>query len=213
LSGWGLIEGKRRDKTVSKKALNIPNILTLFRIFLVPFVVVVLLTKFQFEKWFYLNRETIAVLLIILASLTDIFDGYLARKRKEVTTLGQLLDPIADKLLVASVLISLVDMQLAPAYLVVIIIAREFAATGIRMVAAINQVAIPAGRLGKIKMVTEVIAMCLIIWGNQKEWEIMLDLGKIILYLVALVALVSLIQYIWIFLKKVDLFKENPPLQ
>jgi len=208
-----LIEGKRRDKTVSKKALNIPNILTLFRIFLVPFVVVVLLTKFQFEKWFYLNRETIAVLLIILASLTDIFDGYLARKRKEVTTLGQLLDPIADKLLVASVLISLVDMQLAPAYLVVIIIAREFAATGIRMVAAINQVAIPAGRLGKIKMVTEVIAMCLIIWGNQKEWEIMLDLGKIILYLVALVALVSLIQYIWIFLKKVDLFKENPPLQ
>lgn len=208
-----MIEGKRRDKTVSKKALNIPNILTLFRIFLVPFVVVVLLTKFQFEKWFYLNRETIAVLLIILASLTDIFDGYLARKRKEVTTLGQLLDPIADKLLVASVLISLVDMQLAPAYLVVIIIAREFAATGIRMVAAINQVAIPAGRLGKIKMVTEVIAMCLIIWGNQKEWEIMLDLGKIILYLVALVALVSLIQYIWIFLKKVDLFKENPPLQ
>jgi len=198
---------------VNKKALNIPNILTLFRIFLVPFIVVVLLTKFQFEKWFYLNRETIAVLLIILASLTDIFDGYLARKRKEVTTLGQLLDPIADKLLVASVLISLVDMQLAPAYLVVIIIAREFAATGIRMVAAINQVAIPAGRLGKIKMVTEVIAMCLIIWGNQKEWEIMLDLGKIILYLVALVALVSLIQYIWIFLKKVDLFKENPPLQ
>lgn len=193
--------------------LNIPNILTLFRIFLVPFIVVVLLTKFQFEKWFYLNRETIAVLLIILASITDILDGYLARKRKEITTLGQLLDPIADKLLVSSVLISLVDMQLAPAYLVVIIIAREFAATGIRMVAAINQVSIPAGKLGKIKMVTEVIAMCLIIWGNQKEWEIMLDTGKIILYLVAVVALVSLVEYIWIFLKKVDLFKENPPKQ
>jgi len=198
---------------VNKKVLNIPNILTLFRIFLVPFIVVVLLTKFQFEKWFYLNRETIAVLLIILASITDILDGYLARKRKEITTLGQLLDPIADKLLVSSVLISLVDMQLAPAYLVVIIIAREFAVTGIRMVAAINQVAIPAGKLGKIKMVTEVIAMCLIIWGNQKEWEIVLDTGKIILYLVAVVALVSLVEYIWIFLKKVDLFKENPPKQ
>ncbi|MFB3850408.1 MAG: CDP-diacylglycerol--glycerol-3-phosphate 3-phosphatidyltransferase [Acidobacteriota bacterium] len=198
---------------MNKKVLNIPNILTLFRIFLVPFIVVVLLTKFQFEKWFYLNRETIAVLLIILASITDILDGYLARKRKEITTLGQLLDPIADKLLVSSVLISLVDMQLAPAYLVVIIIAREFAVTGIRMVAAINQVAIPAGKLGKIKMVTEVIAMCLIIWGNQKEWEIVLDTGKIILYLVAVVALVSLVEYIWIFLKKVDLFKENPPKQ
>lgn len=198
---------------MNKKVLNIPNILTLFRIFLVPFIVVVLLTKFQFEKWFYLNRETIAVLLIILASITDILDGYLARKRKEITTLGQLLDPIADKLLVSSVLISLVDMQLAPAYLVVIIIAREFAVTGIRMVAAINQVTIPAGKLGKIKMVTEVIAMCLIIWGNQKEWEIVLDTGKIILYLVAVVALVSLVEYIWIFLKKVDLFKENPPKQ
>ncbi|MCX7830198.1 MAG: CDP-diacylglycerol--glycerol-3-phosphate 3-phosphatidyltransferase [Acidobacteria bacterium] len=194
-----------------KNTFNVPNILTLFRIFLVPFIVVVLLTKFQFEKWFYLNRETIAVLLIILASVTDILDGYLARKRKEVTTLGQLLDPIADKILVSSVLISLVDLQLAPAYLVVIIIAREFAVTGIRMVAAINNVAIPAGKLGKVKMVTEVLAMCFIIWGNQKDWEIMLDAGKVILYLVAVVALISLLEYLWIFLKKVDLFKGNPP--
>lgn len=196
-----------------RRALNIPNILTLFRIFLVPFIVVVLLTKFQFEKWFYLNRETIAVLLIIIASATDILDGYLARKRREVTTLGQLLDPIADKLLVSSVLISLVDMRLAPAYLVVIIIAREFAVTGIRMVAAINQVSIPAGKLGKIKMVTEVVSMCFIIFGNQKDWEIMLDAGKIILYLVAVVAVVSLIEYISIFMKKVELFKEIPPKQ
>ncbi len=194
---------------MENRTLNIPNILTLFRIFLVPFIVVVLLTKFQFEKWFYLNRETLAVILIIIASITDLLDGYLARKRGEVTTLGQLLDPIADKLLVSSVLISLVDMRLAPAYLVVIIIAREFAVTGIRMVAAIHQVSIPAGKLGKLKMTTEVISMCFIIFGNQKDWELMLDIGKIILYLVALVAVISMIEYLWIFIKKVDLLKEN----
>lgn len=204
-----MIEERKRDKFVSRKTLNIPNILTLFRIFLVPFIVVVLLTKFQFEKWFFLNRETIAVLLIIIASVTDILDGYLARKRGEVTTLGQLLDPIADKLLVSSVLISLVDMQLAPAYLVVIIIAREFAVTGIRMVAAINQILIPAGKLGKLKMVTEIVAMCFIIWGNQKEWEMMLDAGKIILYLVAFVAIASMTEYIWIFIKKIESFEDK----
>lgn len=170
---------------------------------------VVLLTKFQFEKWLYLNRETIAVLLIIVASLTDVLDGYLARKRGEVTTLGQLLDPIADKLLVSSVLISLVELQLAPAYLVVIIIAREFAVTGIRMVAVINNVAIPAGKLGKLKMLIEVLAMCFIIWGNQKEWKVLLDSGKIILYLVAVVAIVSMVEYLWIFIKKVELFNEK----
>lgn len=190
------------------KVLNLPNILTISRIFIIPFIVVVLLTKFQFEKWFYFNRETIAIILIVAASITDILDGYLARRRKEVTTLGQLLDPIADKLLVSSVLISLVDMQLAPAYLVVIIIGREFAVTGVRMVAAIYQVAIPAGKLGKLKMLVEVIAMCLIIWGNQKEWEIVLDAGKVILYFVALIAIISLIEYLVLFIKKVELFKE-----
>lgn len=204
-----MIVEKKRDSSSKNKTLNIPNVLTLFRIFLVPFIVVVLLTKFQFEKWFYLNRETIAVFLIIIASLTDIFDGYLARKRKEVTTLGQLLDPVADKLLVSSVLISLVDMKLAPAYLVVIIIAREFAVMGIRMIAAINQVSIPAGKLGKLKMSIEILAMCFIIWGNQKEWEVMLDSGKIILYLVAIVAIVSMVEYLLIFIKKVELFNEK----
>ncbi len=191
---------------MKKRLLNIPNTLTLMRIFIVPFLVVVLLTKFQFEKWFYFNRETIAVTLFLLASLTDILDGYLARKRYGVTTLGQLLDPIADKLLVGSVLISLVDLQLAPAWVVVVIIAREFVVMGIRMVAASNQVVIPAGKLGKVKMVIEVIAICLIIWGNQKDWEFVRETGSAILYVVAAVAIISMIEYVVIFLKKVELF-------
>jgi len=194
---------------MKKRLMNIPNTLTLMRIFIVPFLVVVLLTKFQFEKWFYLNREMIAVGLFLLASLTDILDGYLARKRYGVTTLGQLLDPIADKLLITSVLISLVELQLAPAWLVVVIVAREFAVTGIRMVAATHQVIIPAGGLGKVKMVIEVIAICLIIWGNQKGWEFMQETGSAILYLVAAVAVISLVEYIVIFLKKVELFSKE----
>ena len=191
------------------KVWNTPNILTLFRIFLIPFIVVVLLTKFKFEEWFSMSRETLAIILILIASITDILDGYIARKRKQVTTLGQLLDPIADKLLVSSVLISLVDMRLAPAYLVVIIIGREFAVTGIRMVAAMHQIAIPAGSLGKVKMVFEVAAMCLIIWGNQKDFMIMLDVGTIALYIVAFVAIISLVEYLIIFIKRVELFKEE----
>jgi CDP-diacylglycerol---glycerol-3-phosphate 3-phosphatidyltransferase len=194
---------------MSKRILNIPNTLTLMRIFIVPILVVVLLTKFQFEKWFYVNRETLAVSLFLLASLTDILDGYLARKRYGVTTLGQLLDPIADKLLITSVLISLVELQLAPAWLVVVIVAREFAVMGIRMVAATHQVIIPAGGLGKVKMVIEVIAICLIIWGNQKDWEFMQETGSAILYLVAAVAIISLVEYVVIFLKKVELFREE----
>lgn len=194
---------------MTKRLLNIPNTLTLMRIFIVPFLVVVLLTKFQFEKWFYFNRETIAVALFLLASLTDILDGYLARKRYGVTTLGQLLDPIADKLLIGSVLISLVELQLAPAWVVVVIIAREFAVMGIRMVAASRQVVIPAGGLGKVKMVIEVIAICLIIWGNQKDWEFVQETGSAILYLVAAVAIISMIEYVVIFLKKVELFSKE----
>ncbi len=189
-----------------KGVLNLPNLLTAFRIFLVPLVVVVLLTEFQFERWFFVTREALAVGLFLVASLTDLLDGYLARRRGEVTTLGQLLDPIADKLLVSSVLISLVEMQLVPAWVVVVIVGREFSVTGLRLIAAVNQVVIPAGRLGKWKMVVEVIAICFIIWGNQKEWDWVLLTGRWLLYLVAAVALVSLVEYFVQFSRRIDLF-------
>ncbi|MEW5763474.1 MAG: CDP-diacylglycerol--glycerol-3-phosphate 3-phosphatidyltransferase [Acidobacteriota bacterium] len=190
-----------------KRVLNLPNLLTAFRIFLVPLVVVVLLTEFQFEKWFFFNRETLAVGIFLLASLTDLLDGYLARRRNQVTTLGQLLDPIADKLLVASVLISLVELQLTAAWVVVVIVGREFSVTGLRLIAAINQVVIPAGRLGKWKMVVEVIAICFIIWGNQKEWDWVQITGNWLLYIVAFIAVASMVEYFKEFSKKIDLFK------
>lgn len=189
-----------------KGILNVPNLLTIFRIFLVPLVVVVLLTEFQFERWFFVSREALAVGLFLVASLTDLLDGYLARRRGEVTTLGQLLDPIADKLLVSSVLISLVEMHLVPAWVVVVIVGREFSMTGLRLIAAVNQVVIPAGRLGKWKMVVEVVAICFIIWGNQKDWDWVLGTGRWLLYLVAAVALVSLAEYFLQFSRRFDFF-------
>ena len=191
------------------KVLNLPNWLTAFRIFLVPLIVVVLLTEFHFEKWFFFNREELAVGIFLLASLTDMLDGYLARKRHEVTTLGQLLDPIADKLLVASVLISLVEMHLADAWVVVVIVGREFAVTGFRMIAAIHQVSIPAGVLGKWKMVMQVFAICFIIWGNQRDWEYLRLTGEGLLYVVALIAVISMVEYFIKFSRRIDLFQED----
>jgi CDP-diacylglycerol--glycerol-3-phosphate 3-phosphatidyltransferase len=197
------------------RALNLPNWLTAFRIFLVPLIVVVLLTEFRFEKWFFFNREELAVGIFVLASLTDLLDGYLARKRRQVTTLGQLLDPIADKLLVSSVLISLVEMRgaegspLVPAWLVVIIVGREFMVTGFRMIAAVHQVSIPAGVLGKWKMVTQVFAICFVIWGNQRDWEWLKLTGEGLLYFVAFIAILSMIEYFVKFSRRIDLFQEE----
>jgi CDP-diacylglycerol--glycerol-3-phosphate 3-phosphatidyltransferase len=107
---------------------------------------------------------------------------------------------------VSSVLISLVEMQLIPAWVVVVIVGREFSVTGLRLIAAVNQVVIPAGRLGKWKMVVEVIAICFIIWGNQKEWDWVLLTGRWLLYLVAAVALVSMAEYFVQFSRRIDLF-------
>ena len=121
--------------------MNLPNALTLLRIFIVPILVVVLLTPFS-ENWFGLPRHIFGVALFLGAALTDYLDGHLARSRNQVTRLGQLLDPIADKLLISAALISLVENQLAPAWAVVIIIGREFAVTGLRSIAAADGVVI-----------------------------------------------------------------------
>ncbi|MEJ2367233.1 MAG: CDP-diacylglycerol--glycerol-3-phosphate 3-phosphatidyltransferase [Acidobacteriota bacterium] len=189
--------------------LNLPNALTICRIFLVPLIVVVLLTEFHFEKWFFFNREELAVGIFLLASLTDLLDGWLARRRNQITTLGQLLDPIADKLLIASVLISLVELRLAPAWVVVIIVGREFTIMGLRMIAATHQVIIAAGTLGKWKMVVEVLAICFIIWGNQRDWNFVLLTGRGLLYFVAFIAVISMIEYFFKFSRKIDLFERE----
>ena len=115
--------------------MNLPNTLTLARIFLVPLLVSVLLTKFEGRLILGLPVELVGAAIFGLASLTDWLDGYLARRRKQVTRLGQMLDPLADKLLISATLISLVQLNLAPAWMVAVIIGREFAVTGLRSLA------------------------------------------------------------------------------
>lgn len=145
-----------------RSRVNLPNSLTLLRIFIVPLLVVVLLTPFS-ENWFGVPRHVLGVVLFLAAALTDYLDGHLARSRRQVTRLGQLLDPIADKLLISAALISLVENQLAPAWAVVIIIGREFAVTGLRSIAAADGLVISASRMGKFKMLLQVTTVALLI--------------------------------------------------
>jgi CDP-diacylglycerol---glycerol-3-phosphate 3-phosphatidyltransferase len=176
--------------------MNLPNSLTLARIFLVPFVVVVLLTRpSHWTVW--------GVSLFLGAALTDLLDGYLARRRKQVTTLGRLLDPIADKLLISSALISLVQLGLAPAWMVTIILGREFAVSGLRSIAASEGFTIDVSTLGKGKMVLQVAAVTGLILGLEHPGWIM-QTAKILLWAVVLSALISMVQYFVEFWSKLD---------
>ena len=142
--------------SLQDRALNLPNALTLLRIFLVPLLVVVLLTRFEGHVYF-------GAAIFGLAVLTDYLDGFLARRRNEVTRLGILLDPLADKLLTAAAFLSLVEMGLVPAWVVMIILARELAVTGLRNLAAGRGVLIRASGLGKAKMVAQVTAILVVL--------------------------------------------------
>jgi CDP-diacylglycerol--glycerol-3-phosphate 3-phosphatidyltransferase len=143
--------------------MNLPNVLTTSRIFLVPLLVVVLLTKFEGRLILGVRKELVGAAIFGIASLTDVLDGYLARRRKQVTTLGQMMDPLADKLLITAAFVSLVQMDLAPAWMVAVILGREFAITVLRSIAHARGVIIAASPLGKIKMSAEVIAVLLLI--------------------------------------------------
>src|SRR5882672_11229915 len=142
--------------------VNLPNALTLSRIFIVPLLVVVLLTPVA-ENWLGVPRYLLGVSIFVAAALTDYFDGKLARSSKQVSKIGKLLDPIADKLLISAALISLVENHLAPAWAVVIIVGREFAVTGLRSIAATEGVVISASKMGKFKMVAQVVTVGLLI--------------------------------------------------
>jgi CDP-diacylglycerol---glycerol-3-phosphate 3-phosphatidyltransferase len=142
--------------------LNVPNLLSIFRILLVPPLVVVLLTKFE-------GKEFVGLGLFLLAAVMDFFDGWLARRRKQVTRLGTLLDPAADKILISAAFISLVELdpRLVPAWMVVVIIAREFAVTSLRSFAAAESLVIPSGLSGKVKTGVQVVSIALLIIYQQ----------------------------------------------
>jgi CDP-diacylglycerol--glycerol-3-phosphate 3-phosphatidyltransferase len=176
--------------------MNLPNTLTVIRIFLVPLLVVVLLTKFEGRAVAGIHVEFVAAAIFGLASLTDWLDGYLARRRQQVTWLGQVLDPLADKLLISATLVSLVQLDLAPAWMVAVIIGREFAVTALRSVAFSRGLIVPASSLGKLKMVSQVVAVLLLLLGWER-FPILLQLGKLMLWAVMATALGSALDYFW----------------
>jgi CDP-diacylglycerol---glycerol-3-phosphate 3-phosphatidyltransferase len=174
--------------------MNLPNSLTVTRIFLVPLLVVVLLTKFEGRVILGVPKEIVGAAIFGLASITDWLDGYLARRRQQITALGQVMDPLADKLLICAALVSLVQLDLAPAWMVVIIIGREFAITGLRSLAYARGMVIPASPLGKIKMIAEVVAILALILSRQGangEMSELYVLGQVALWVVVAAALVS----------------------
>jgi len=173
--------------------MNLPNSLTVTRIFLVPLLVVVLLTQFEGRHIMGVPKEIVGAAIFAIAALTDWADGYLARRRKQITPLGQFIDPLADKLLILAALISLVQMELAPAWMVLIIIGREFAVTTFRSIAYARGVVVPASPLGKIKMVAQVVAILALILGRFRM-ELVL-IGNAALWVVVAAALVSAADY------------------
>jgi CDP-diacylglycerol--glycerol-3-phosphate 3-phosphatidyltransferase len=202
--------------------LNLPNTLTLLRIFLVPLLVVVLLTPpastaavservdegwlAASVSWLSTWREIVAVVIFLVAAATDFLDGYLARTRGQVTALGQLLVPVADKLLTYSAFISLVELRLAPAWMVVVIVGRDFVVSGMRSIAASRGLVIAARRWGKYKTASQIVTITLLILTSTLEpWLPFAGLGKAALWISLILAIVSMVDYSILFMKRVDL--------
>jgi CDP-diacylglycerol--glycerol-3-phosphate 3-phosphatidyltransferase len=181
--------------------MNGPNLLTLSRIFLVPLLVAALLSD---SPWFDFgfSHEILALLIFLAAAATDLLDGYLARRWSQITTLGMLLDPIADKLLISAALVSLVDIHRVPAWMVILIIGREFAVTGLRSIAASAGFTIEASELGKSKMVAQVLAIAFVIAGIR--WPVFVTPGLLGMWAVMAFALLSAADYIRKFWHGVD---------
>lgn len=172
--------------------MTIANYITVLRIILVPVFVAVLLDP----GFLALEARWLAVVILAVAAFTDALDGYLARVRNEVTRLGKLLDPIADKLLISAAFISIVQLGLAPAWIVVIILGREFAVSGLRLIAASEGFQISVSNMGKFKMVVQVLAIGLLIFSAQTR-----EFGLLLLYVVMALALISMgiyFQKFWI---------------
>lgn len=144
--------------------LNLPNVLTLLRILLVPVLVAALVQEGG-------GGDTLAAVVFVLASITDALDGWIARRQKSVSTFGKLMDPLADKLLVTAALVSLVSLDRVSAWVAMVIIAREFAVTGLRQLAMEHGEVIPASIWGKIKTVSQVaMVLVLILVENSPPW-------------------------------------------
>ena len=171
--------------------MNLPNKLTVLRIIMVPFFVFFMLTDTggAANKW-------IALVLFCIASLTDLLDGKIARKYNLVTNFGKFMDPLADKLLVSAALIALVSMGRIPAWVVIIIISREFIISGFRLVAADNRVVIAASYWGKFKTTFQMIMVCLMIVDLSRFWSWVGAVTDVIMWIALLLTVISLVDYL-----------------
>ena len=184
--------------------MNIPNLLTLIRIFFVPLLVAAMVQeKIAFHLGgTFISNDVLALTIFLVAAGTDLLDGYLARRWGQVTTIGTLLDPIADKFLVSAALIALVQVHAAPGYLVILIIGREFAVSGLRGIAAAEGYTIQASDLGKTKMISQVVAISCVLLGLHHPF--FRPYGTILLWVVVGFALASAAQYFRKFWKHID---------
>src|ERR1051326_6971793 len=176
--------------------MNVPNALTILRIFFVPLLVAALVqgadVVFRLGGVLITN-EWLSLAIFLSAAFTDLLDGYLARRWKQVTTIGTLLDPIADKLLISAALISLVQVRALPAWMAILIIAREFAVSGLRSIAAAEGYTIKANDLGKTKMLSQVVAIsCMLMSVRHPS---LLVPAKILMWGVIFFALASAVSY------------------
>jgi len=184
--------------------MNLPNLLTLLRIFFVPLVVAVLVQENLSYSvgGFALTNELLALAIFLAAAATDLLDGYLARRWKQVTTVGTLLDPIADKLLISAALIALVQAHVVTAWMAILIIGREFAVSGLRAIAAAEGYTIKASELGKTKMVAQVAAVSLVLLSMH--WKGLRPASVVGLWLVVFFSLASAVDYVRKFWRGID---------
>jgi len=184
--------------------MNLPNTLTLARIFLVPLLVAALVQQNFFIGWSDqpIANEFLALIIFLAAAATDLLDGYLARRWGQVTTVGTLLDPIADKLLISSALIALVEIHRVPAWMVILIVGREFAVSGLRSIAAAEGYTIEASELGKTKMAVQVLAIALVMVSiHYPAWT---QAAMICMWGVVIFAMLSAFDYFRKFWRRVD---------
>jgi CDP-diacylglycerol---glycerol-3-phosphate 3-phosphatidyltransferase len=170
--------------------VNTANKLTIFRMILVPVFMIFLFSDIN-------NAQYIAAAIFILASITDALDGHIARSRNQITNFGKFMDPLADKILVSSALISMIELGKIQAWVVVVIIAREFAITGLRVIAASEGITIAANKLGKIKTVTQLIAIITLLFNNYPFRLINFPFDQIMIYVAVFFTILSGIDYIY----------------